>query len=93
MSPFRGSRSPRAPPTRSVVRSPIALQRRTMPRRLEPAIVNVFQPRAVRKAPSPIRETVWPVQRSRKSLWWSASSARNPLRSRPFGARAMDGAR
>jgi len=78
MSAFRDSRSPRAPPMRSVVRSPIALQRRTTPRRPEPAIVNLFQPGAVRKAPSPIREIVWPVQRSRKSLWRSASSARSP---------------
>jgi hypothetical protein len=36
------------------------------------AIVNVFQPSAVRKAASPTSETAWPLNRSRKSRCRSA---------------------
>ncbi len=46
--------------------------------RVEPVRLKVFQPSATMKAPSPISETVWPVQSRRKSRLRSACSARRP---------------
>src|SRR5262245_14475497 len=53
----------------------------------DPVSCTVFQPSATTKAPFPIRDSVWPIQSSRKSRLRSAWSAR----SRPStgGARAV----
>ena len=56
----RGIRSASAPPIRSVVSSPIAWARKTMPSRDEPTSVNARQPSAVKNAASPISETNCP---------------------------------
>ena len=63
----REIRSASAPPISSVVSSAVAWQKSTIPNRPDPTSVYVFQPRAVRNAASPMRETVWPAKSSRKS--------------------------
>src|SRR5205814_4254673 len=56
--------------------SPALSTERTRPILPAPAMVNVFQPSAVRKAASPISETAWPLKSSRKSRCRSAWKAR-----------------
>ena len=68
----RSYRSASAPPINSVVSRPAPWTARTRPILPAPAIVNVFQPSAVRKAASPTSETAWPVNNSRKSRCRSA---------------------
>src|SRR4029453_2127523 len=77
---LRGIRSASAPPIRSVVSSPIAWARKTMPNRDEPTSVNARQPSAVKNAASPISETNCPDHSRRKSRWRNASKTRTRWR-------------